>query len=205
MQIIEFFPIPVGVVELSEELTEDELNFIKNCINDTRRNIGGNLTSINHNVLEDKKLQNFKKVLTSHINEYFKHIFEPSAGVELYITQSWLNFSNNGDSHHSHHHSNSLLSGVFYVDTCKGDELTFEKGDYLLGNIEIKSDKQTKWTSDIWGCPAIKNHLIIFPSKIKHSVPPRPQGQKGIRISLAFNTWFRGEVGKSISLNLLKC
>ena len=207
MNIIDFFPIPIGIVELDKKLTDDELKFFKNHENDTVVNIGGNLTSKKRNVLEDENLHSLKNALTTQINKYFKEVFEPETNIELFITQSWLNFNRGGDSHHIHTHTNSLLSGVFYidVDVCQDDKICFENENNLLGTIEIFSDKRTKWNTKEWVCPVIKNQLIIFPSKIKHGVPQRPHTQKDVRISLAFNTWFKGEVGGSIQLNSLKC
>ena len=40
--------------------------------------------------------------------------------------------------------------------------------------------------------------LVIFPSSLMHSVPPVKKDQ--VRVSLAFNTFIKGELGKDEQL-----
>ena len=47
-----------------------------------------------------------------------------------------------------------------------------------------------------------KGKLLIFPSKLNHSVEPNTKDD--LRISLSFNTWLRGEVGKKENSDYLK-
>jgi predicted 2-oxoglutarate/Fe(II)-dependent dioxygenase YbiX len=47
-----------------------------------------------------------------------------------------------------------------------------------------------------------KNELILFPSVLLHYVPPTTNKNK--RISIAFNSFIEGNIGKDFKLNQLK-
>jgi uncharacterized protein (TIGR02466 family) len=205
MNILDLFPTPVGLHNLGRELTEEEIAILNNIKENTRRNGGGNLTSINTTILEIDDLLNLKSVLTKYVNDYFKQVFNPNTEMELYITQSWLNVNDNGTGHHPHSHHNSLVSCVYYIDSYNGDEIAFKNPNEFLGNFKINSDNPGRWCVNDLKIPVFKNHLLIFPSSLYHMVPQRPSTLNGTRISLSFNTWFKGEIGDTKELTYLKC
>ena len=199
MIIDNFFPIPVSFIKIPKSLNNNEINFINSEKIDSYKNIG-NTKGSNHYVLDTVELKDLKLILTKYINEYFKTVFEPEKEVELYITNSWLNWTEHGQYHHKHTHTNSLISGVFYIDVVDGDVINFFNPNKLLGNIKIKSPETGKWNCRTWTCPVHKNHLLLFPSELEHEVPER-FSSGGTRISLAFNTWFKGWMGDPGYLN----
>jgi uncharacterized protein (TIGR02466 family) len=205
MEIDDFFPIPVGNAVVNIELSEDESNFIKKEYDKKSIRNVGNKMSENKYILENDCMKNLKVILTDYINDFFIKVFEPNTDVRLFITNSWLNWSNNGEFHHLHYHANSLISGVLYLDASDGDSITFWNPNCLLGNMRIKSPETGKWNSKSWKCPIKKNELIVFPSYLKHEVENRPNVCRGTRISLAFNTWFKGQIGGADNSNELHC
>ena len=47
--------------------------------------------------------------------------------IKIYITQSWLNYTNFKQYHHAHSHNNSFVSGVFYLKADKNfDFISFK-------------------------------------------------------------------------------
>ena len=205
MNILDLFPTPVGLHNLGRELTEEEITILNNIKENTHPNGGGNLSSINTAILEIDDLLNLKSVLTKYVNDYFKQVFNPNTEMELYITQSWLNINDNGTGHHPRSHHNSLVSCVYYVDSYNGDEIAFKNPNEFLGNFKINSENPSKWCVNDLKIPVFKNHLLIFPSNLYHMVPQRPYTLNGTRISLSFNTWFKGEIGDIKQLTYLKC
>ena len=194
MIIGDFFPTPIGYNPLSRNLYKSEIDFINN----ERKNVmlnGGNFASLNKYILDKDELKDLKTLLTKNVNEYFKNVFEPEKDVELYITNSWLNWTENEQFHHQHSHPNSLISGVFYIDVVCGDTINFFNPNRFFGNIKIKGEDSGKWNSKEWKWPVDKNHLLVFPSTLDHRVCNRPTGFSGTRVSLAFNTWFKGCLG----------
>lgn len=205
MDVLDLFPTPLGLRHLGRELTEEEIAIFKNLQKHTYVNGGGNLTTDNTFILEIDSLSNLKSLLTKYVNEYFKQVFNPKTEIELYITQSWLNINDEGTWHHPHSHQNSLVSCVYYVNTGQGDEISFKNPNDFLGTLHIESDNPSRWCVNDLKIPAIKNHALIFPSNFYHMVPKRPSTLGGTRISLSFNTWFKGEIGDTRKLSSLKC
>ena len=203
MKIDGFFPIPVSYNKIPRDLNKNEIDFInnqrKNAISNT-----GNLVSFNKHILDTDELRDLKCILTKHINEYFKIVFEPEKNVELYITNSWLNWTENDEFHHIHNHPNSLISGVIYVETAPSDSINFFNPNDILGNINIKTIETGKWICEKWRCPVNKNHVLLFPSTLRHNVDQRCWSRDGTRISLAFNTWFKGFIGDPSGANMLE-
>ena len=204
MKIESFFPIPVSFNKIPRDLNKNEINFIHNERKRAVKN-PGNLVSLNKYILDTHELKDLKSILTNHINEYFKTVFEPEKNVELYITNSWLNWNENGDFHHLHRHPNSLISGVIYIETVSGDSINFFNPNDLLGNIKINTTGGTgKWTCEEWKCPVDKNYVMLFPSTLKHRVDSRRCLCNNTRISLAFNTWFKGIIGSRETADALE-
>jgi len=193
MGIVELFPTPVGVIQIDEALNKNILAFLNSNKINYQKNIGGNAISVDENFLDNDELSDVKQVLTDSVNEYFKEAVNPNKDTKLYITISWLNVSQNGESHHVHHHQNSIVSGVLYIDTHEEDKISFgTPNTNMFGNLIFSGNSNVLYD---WIIPATTGRLILFPSTLKHSVPPRPNTCKGTRISLSFNTWIKGVIG----------
>jgi uncharacterized protein (TIGR02466 family) len=195
MGIEPIFPTPIGVMQIDKALNKKILAFMNSKeIKFTRNNGGGNGISVDENFLDNDELSDVKRVLTDSVNEYFKKVVNPNKDTKLYITISWLNVSQNGESHHSHHHQNSIVSGVFYIDTCEEDTISFgTPNPNMFGHFNFS--EYSELTSDEWIYPATTDRLIVFPSTLQHRVKPRPNTCKGKRLSLSFNTWIKGTIG----------
>jgi|TARA_B110000238_G_C15960264_1_gene367084 uncharacterized protein (TIGR02466 family) len=193
MGIEPIFSTPIGVMQIDKALNNKILAFINSKEIKFMRNNGGNGLGIDENFLDNDELSDVKQLLTDSVNEYFKKAVNPNKDTKLYITISWLNVTENGESHHIHHHPNSIVSGVFYIDTCEEDTISFlnPKTD-MFGhfNFSKNSNNPGEWTY-----PATTGRLIVFPSTLRHHVKSRPNTCKGKRISLSFNTWTKGTIG----------
>ena len=208
MDILEFFPVPVGIVKLKRDLKDQELNHMNSLKNNVKTNINKNKSSVDRYVLDNKILCELKEIITEHLNDYMKMVFNPDRDVQLYITNSWINWTDNDTGHHLHAHLNSLVSCVLYTETDdNNDIITFIRpsGSYLFGNIgDFSKVPSTKWVTNEWSLPVVKNYLLIFPSQLCHQVLHRLNSSTGTRISLALNTWFKGAAGSEDEVSLLK-
>ena len=201
MHIEPLFPKPLGFLQMDKAVSKKFIEFIKNKQLSFLKNDGGNSSTKSTYILDNDELSDIKKVLTDSVNEYFKEIVNPGKDIKLYITTSWINLNKNGESHHLHKHPNSIVSAILYIDTCEEDTISFinERTD-VFGNLKFTmGHSETKWTTPEWSTSAMVNTLIMFPSSLPHHVHPRPNACKGTRISLAFNTWFKGEMGLDVS------
>ena len=195
MHIEPLFPKPLGFLQMDKAVSKKFIEFIKNTQLELIKNNGGAGVSSDVYILDNEEFSDIKQVLTDSVNQYFKEIINPDTDVKLYITSSWIIVNKNGESHPTHAHPNSIVSAVLYIDICEGDSITFGNPyTTLFGNLSF-GNNVTKWGAPTWTVPAMVNTLVMFPSTLPHMVTPRPNTCTGTRISLAFNTWFKGTIG----------
>lgn len=198
MNLLSLFPTPVALFELGRDLSEEELNFAKS--QETRPNMG-NATSVDNYILEKQEFRRVREFIEASLQTYFKSVFDAQDNVDIAITQSWLNYSAQGQWHHKHAHPNSFISGVFYINANhKSDKIYLHKDGYE----RIKLHPPKSWNifnSETWWLEANTGRLILFPSQLSHNVAPVEETET--RISLSFNTFPKGVIGDQNSLTEL--
>ena len=186
------FPTAVTFFQY-EGITEKETKFL---VKQKTRSNTGNTTSIDNNILENKEMKKLKQFIEKSVKEYFKNIYQPKNNVEPYITQSWCNYTKEGQFHHKHAHPNSFISGVFYVQADKTkDKIYFYKEEYK--QIKVPAKEYNLFNSGSWWFETGTNDLVIFPSSLIHMVE-KVVGKE--RISLSFNTFLKGYIGEDTEL-----
>ena len=197
MHIEPLFPKPLGFLQMDKAVSKKFIEFIKNKQLSFLKNDSNSISSDVY-MLDNEEFSDIKQVLTDSVNQYFKEIINPGTDVKLYITNSWINVNKNGESHHIHHHQNSIVSAVLYIDICEEDTITFVNPyTTLFGNLRF-GNSSTMWNTPDWIIPIKMNTLLMFPSSLPHQVNVRPNTCTGTRISLSFNTWFKGTIGDGI-------
>ena len=197
MNIHNLFPTPVAFFKLNRNLTKVELEFIKN--QEVYSNLG-NTTSTDRKILKNKELVELREFIESAIAKYFKSIHFPKYDVSLYLTQSWVNYTEKGQYHHKHAHPNSIISGVFYPQADRSvDKIHFYKEIY--DRIKVATDDFNIYNSDSWWFEVGSGDLILFPSSFNHMVEPKEGDET--RISIAFNTFIKGDLGSEEGLSAL--
>ena len=194
MAIHNLFPTPIGRYELGRDLTAKELSFLKN--QETRPNMG-NITSTNNTILKSKELTKLRDFIETSVSDYFDTIYKPKHKVSLKVTQSWTNYTENGQYHHKHAHPNSFDSGVFYIQANKEkDKIYFYRDGYQ--QIKFPPSEWNIWNSESWWFEVGTGDLVLFPSSLTHMVQTLDHPET--RISLAFNTFPVGHVGDEMDL-----
>ena len=194
------FPIPIYTTSMERGLTKQELQFVneqkKHCFKNE-----GNINSKDSYILNRKEFKNIKKFLDKHCKDYLDKIICPKNNIEIYITQSWLNYTEANQYHHKHAHPNSVVSGVLYFDSDKkNDKILFSSNKgYQQIKPEIKDFNL--WNSETWFFPVETGNLFMFPSSTTHQVETKKGNNT--RISLAFNTFYKGSVGSNDNLTEL--
>lgn len=198
MQINQLFPIPVAFFNLDRKLTKKELKFVND---QPQRSNMGNTSSEDNYIVEKNELKSLKEFFTQSANHYFQEIYQPSTAVNLRVTQSWANYTNPGQYHHKHAHPNSIVSGVFYVQSNPGkDRIYFYKSGY--NQIKFKIANWNLFNSESWWFDAVEGQLILFPSSLEHMVQT-VEDDEVTRISIAFNTFPVGILGDNLELTEL--
>ena len=200
MIIHALFPQPVYFSKLERALTKEELKMINKQQKKTRKN-DGNITSKDSYVLENKTLKNLKKDLNKCVFEYFNKIICTNSPIIPYITQSWINYTKTNQFHHKHSHSNSHISGVFYIAADKKvDSIEFYKSP-AYESILLSPGKYNLFNSISWKFPVQTGDVFLFRSSLEHGVA-RTKGTN-TRISLSFNIFFKGKIGDNLKLTEL--
>jgi len=196
------FPAPLYSANLESGLDPAEENEIKDIIKEGMYKNAGNSTS-NNSYIFNTRLRKLKEFCEKHINIYVEEVIYPKEELDLYITQSWLNITKPGGFHHAHSHSNSIISGVFYVATTENDKIKFhDENVKLKERIKIELKEYNVWNSSSWSFPVEKNILLLFPSWLTHSVDENKNATED-RISISFNTFPKGTIGDKKSLTEL--
>ncbi len=200
-EIQPLFATPLGLRTLDRDFTEDEKDFVKICAGETRINIG-NKTSNNNYILDVPQFSQLRAWCQETVNEFLTAVISPlNPNTKLRITQSWLNFTKKGEFHHSHTHSNSILSGSFYFNVSENDVIHFNKQAWAPW--EIHTEQPNIFNSVVRGYKVQSGLLLLFPSQTNHDVPP-VQEENHVRISMSFNTFWDGEIGDEDGLTKVK-
>ena len=200
--LVQLFPTPVLICPCPFEYGV-ELEWIKQ--QDTRRKNQNSETGQHFNrqsedtfILDKPELSRVRQFIELKVKEFVVNIM--GSDSEMVITQSWLNKSGKGESHHEHKHPNSMISGVWYPQIHeKLPPIRFTIGEQRDVSLSIKTFNH--FNSAIFLLPMKKGELILFPSNLQHSVPANQSDEE--RISLSFNTWSKGSLGQKEHLTYL--
>ena len=199
MSVEHLFPEPLYFSKLERVLTKKELKIFNEHQKETQKNAGNSRTDDNY-VLEHKGLKNLKKDIQTKVMDYFDKVVCTNNSTP-YITQSWINYTQENQFHHRHSHPNSLVSGIFYINADKNvDSVTFYKG-YLDHRIKLDMTKYNIFNSSSCTFPVETGNILLFRSSLEHGVK-RKKGNN-IRISLSFNIFIKGTVGNKTDLTEL--
>ena len=96
----------------------------------------GNSTSNKPYFLDEIGLENLKSDIANHISAYAREVMK--FDLELYITNSWKNLTVPGEQHIIHNHTNSVISGVLYLNVSNSQpSISFNRmsSPYLLNYL----------------------------------------------------------------------
>lgn len=185
------FSVPVITVAESYNLNDEEKDFLTNH-EELLHTTGGTSYTKDCYVLDHKTQYSFKKYIMKHVRDFAYNILKMNQNIEIYMTNSWVNYNDQYTTHVRHNHSNSLISGVFYIDGSNFFHTRFCRKENLL-NWDFNYTENNIFNTDEINVESEKNHMILFPSTCYHAAPTNVNEER--RISLSFNTWIRGNIG----------
>ena len=200
------FSIPLMEFEYGQ-ISEDENKIINHYLNDLRPNVYNFTTRESYILDKEKGLSNLKKFINRAIYTYVKSVIVGDEynqdELNFKITQSWANLTQPGSvGHHQHTHSNSVISGVLYVQTNDDDSVTFANNYLASTTIKTPVKVYNQFNSDSWRFPVNTGKLLLFPSNLPHQV--ESVNGKEDRISLSFNVFPYGILGSRDELGELR-
>lgn len=183
VEVVPLFSCPIYVSQIDDvNLNFNEISWSKNY---------NNFISSTQNVLNDTEFAKLMPSISRSINEYFYGVMGVKEQAEIFITESWLNKTDKGQTHHRHWHPNSVISGIVYL---QGDETSgftrFITSRY--DQLEFEIENTNIYNSKSWSIEPLKNRILLFPSHVEHLVEEYQSDLP--RITLSFNTFVRGNI-----------
>tara|TARA_R100000152_G_C6712343_1_gene139744 strand:- start:119 stop:775 length:657 start_codon:yes stop_codon:yes gene_type:complete len=189
----DIFPTLVLKTSLKRDISKEEETTVNNLLKECISNREGNSLTTDTYVLNHSGLHTIREEILKHAHTYLNYVYHPAENVGVRITQSWLNVTQKGQSHHEHNHTNSFISGVLYIQTQEDDEIEFQNPRTILEELQIDSVKWERYNARAWSIYPNTMDLLLFPSTLRHRVPIKQQ--EGHRVSLSFNTFLTGSLG----------
>jgi len=194
MKTFDLFPSPVYVISypghdnLKKKILTilEEASFESNQISE---NLFHYKNSKNHSILYDDCFADFKDWLEDCCYYYITELLGYHLDDKVIITDSWLNKCNNKGFQYPHYHTNSYVSGTYYVNFEEDHApLIFIKDDsssYVTKQtISLEKNKTpTRYNSDSVLMPE-ESELYLWQSHLTHGVS---DNNKDNRISISMN------------------
>lgn len=199
MELVSLFPTTIGISSIP--LNDVELILKLSNSGGRVQNIG-NETSTDTYILGRPELRGVRIRIEEEIQKYMREVYDPQDPLlEVYITQSWVNYTEGKGHHHEHNHPNSVISGVLYLEASCQDNVSFMRPKDPLPVISVLPNNVTPMNAGTWMYEGLSaGVLVMFPSSLPHKVE---EVVEGTRVSLAFNTFVRGSIGSRSGLTEL--
>ena len=196
--ILDAFPTPIYIDNLS--LSVEDREKLKSA--DLFRNRDDKAWVSNTNLQLNSSYRNFIDLVDQHVNNYAYNILSLSNEYAFKCHGCWLNKNDPSDETLIHHHSNSLISGVYYVDVDADTQGAIEFYDSKQGpfgsffTLLSYSQKNIR-NSHILTLNCSNDMIIMFPSILKHSVAKNTSTKS--RYSVAFDYMVSGTVDAMVN------
>lgn len=145
--------------------------------------------SKNYSILYDDRFKNFKTWVEDVCYNYVTEILGYHLDDKIIITDSWLNKCNTGGFQYPHYHTNSYISGTYYINFEEGHAPLIFVNDDISPYISKqtisleKSKTSTKYNSNVIFFPK-ESELYLWQSHLTHGIS---DNEKDNRISISMN------------------
>lgn len=195
-KIMDLFPTPLYITNINKPINTQLKEYLLNA---PKIDNMGNLRGEDGYVLNQPMLAELKQFVMQCIKEYVVSVYG-NPNLDVYITQSWANYTKPKEFHHKHSHPNSFISGVFYINAkLNEDMIKFYKDKPPF--FSILAAQPNNYNSQDVAILVETGDLVLFPSNFVHEVPPTTSEET--RISISFNTFIRGYIGDEQSSTAL--
>lgn len=192
MALVDIFPTTIFTDQTSKFIGTPHYEFLLHLINSDYNSSSDStiLTTVDQQLLNQNLFIELKNYILHKSKEYLNqlgHVYE-----DLQIHNSWGVYTRPNSESSLHTHSNSYISGVYYLT--QGSNITFKK-PYDLSSIvpKINQDLTNPRTLNTYSIPPQPGLLVLFPSTLQHKVE-KSIGDED-RYSISFNIYPKGEFG----------
>ena len=158
------------------------------------------------------------EILSTRVKHYMKVMIEDwrmnYGSIEVTNNECWLVNQRSHEYNPAHTHGGCNISGVMYLQvpkemTIKNDvKFKFENSgrpptDGIIEFINGSHREMAEFEGGAWGVPPVEGHLLIFPSRLTHTVYPFHNRHDESRISLSFNSTVKIQAPGSSMMQML--
>lgn len=199
MIIADIFPTPLyhAVLDIDQRSLEKMYDYTKKHFNPPENHQDFFLQSPGH-LAKHKDFEILKHQAETAATEFWHSVGYEHR--ELKITQMWANYMKGRGFISEHNHSNSLISGIFYLHANNDSGATVFTDTYhgIHKMINVPNERDTKYNSHRFIVTPKNNMLILFPSYLNHYSDPCVDEEERITISMNF---LPSELGSGTGLN----
>lgn len=195
MEVINVLPTPVAIIPcpfhakvketILAEIEEQKQNQITYSANSEQLKHIGHY-SVLHN---DERYGRFRNWCEQQAESYAKEVKGDYIQETVQVTDSWINISDKGGYQYPHHHANSYLSAIYYVnfDMARDHVPTYFTRDTNFINAPALNFITGKITDYNQNNEVLSNEgeLVIFPSQLNHGYDENT-GYNRISLSMNF-------------------
>ena len=134
-----------------------------------------------------------------HLNKFYSDILLVDELIKPYITNSWVVRYFKSDYAKPHVHINSLISGIFYLNTNDKSGkliLSYKKPRIFPELLEIRYKNKNEYNHTEYIIQPNNGMLVLFPSNLEHYVTENLSEDE--RICIAFNSFVDGYFGQGV-------
>ena len=184
--IIGMFPTAFG--EFNLQLTDAEIHQLITSVDWQNHFQGYNELPMyqitKQNLQEDPAFKELSNTILECAKTYCNNVgYKP---YDLCITSMWMNKFDTGQTIGPHTHTNSLLSGVYYMNSTpeQGGTDFFNPVSKMRNTISVSRDESVFLTDKVTS-KASPNKLVIWPSYVEHRSEKNSTNKS--RYTLSFN------------------
>jgi uncharacterized protein (TIGR02466 family) len=186
--IIQLFPTSVYIEDncLPENLLDEYETLVLN-----NKNVDGGSNWVSklknslgvYNLVDDENFSEIIKFANDRVM-HFNSVLD-SKIEKIDCNYAWFNIYERGDYQETHHHGNSVYSGVFFLKTPEKSSplILFSPAEHL--DFFGFYNSTNEYNMNRYKVNPIRNRFVLFKSYLKHMVPQHESYEK--RITLAFN------------------
>jgi len=143
-----------------------------------------------------------KPIVQKHLDDFVFNHFKLMDKYDVEIQNSWIMKHQKGDHSALHWHSNSLISGILYLQTDdqSGDLAFVNQLNWCNNMFEFDYKEDNPLNQNTVVHTPRDGEIILFPSKTYHTVTPSQSDD--MRFCLAFNAFIRGDVQKQFEKSM---
>jgi len=154
--------------------------------------------STNTRILHSENFIELYNQIMDHVNFFTREHLHIDPSIQFELQNSWIVKHYKDDYADRHHHSNSVLSGIVYIETDEeSGEIIFQKdGSYVNLwpiTVDVPVINRNVFNSKQWTFKPKNNQIFLFPSHLAHSVTKCKSNN--LRYCISFNLFPKGTLG----------